>query len=294
VAHKNPQNISPMQSRQKNNQKSKPKSNPKGAPQALPPKADSGGKKSRLPLVAASLNDHKKPAQIFTLQEANDRLYDLFRNHDMEHITHEQRLKLAQFYVLLMETQKVHNFTRLVTFRDIAIKHFIDCLIVPKLTQLQFPLLDVGTGPGFPGIPLKILLPDERIILAEGVQKRVEFLKQARETLALPKLDIIGKNILTGFSYPVKGVITRAVEDVRNTLRNVVASVELGGKVFLMKGPNVGPEMDVAKNEMGEFYRLDKDIEYKLPHSPHLRRLLVYEKIKSPSLEWLDQWAEKE
>jgi hypothetical protein len=76
-----------------------------------------------------------------------------------------------------MENQEKENFTRLLKLNDIGIKHFIDCLIVTELTKLKFPLIDVGTGPGFPGIPLKILYPSERIILAEGVQRRVEFLK---------------------------------------------------------------------------------------------------------------------
>lgn len=237
---------------------------------------------------------HKKPTQIYGVEEANDRLYDLFRNHQMGHITHEQRKLLAKFYEILMQNQKVNNFTRLTNFREIAIKHFIDCLIVPTITELKFPLLDVGTGPGFPGIPLKILYPNDRILLAEGVQKRVEFLKTVREQLALKNLDIIGKNILTGFAYPVEGVITRAVEDARNTLRNVIASVKVDGKVYLMKGPNVDPELPVAQAEMGEFYELEQDTAYTLPGTQYDRRLLVYRKIKNPSVEWLDQWTQDE
>ena len=63
-------------------------------------------------------------------------------------------------------------------------------IIILKHTKLQFPLLDVGTGPGFPGIPLKIVFPNEQIYLGEGVQKRVEFLKYVREELQLPNLKI--------------------------------------------------------------------------------------------------------
>jgi 16S rRNA (guanine527-N7)-methyltransferase len=261
-------------------------------------KAKRAGKPAAKPALENPLSNpgasHKKPVQIFGVEEANDRLYDLFRNHQMGHITHDQRKLLARFYEILMQNQKVNNFTRLTNLREIAIKHFIDCLIVPTMTELKFPLLDVGTGPGFPGIPLKILYPENRILLAEGVQKRVEFLKTVREGLGLKNLDIIGKNILTGFAYPVEGVITRAVEDARNTLRNVVASVKLGGKVYLMKGPNVDPELPVAQAEMGEFYELEQDLAYTLPGTPYDRRLLVYRKIKNPTLEWLDQWTQDE
>jgi len=227
---------------------------------------------------------HKKPQRILSVSEAEDRLFDIFRNHGMGHISHEVRSQLVKFYILLMEQQKRENFTRLLNFRDVAIKHFIDSIIVAEKVNLTFPLLDMGSGPGFPGIPLKILLgPEKKIILAEGVQKRVEFLKKAREGLGLEGLDILGKNINKDFVYPVGGVITRAVEDARNTLGNVINSVKVGGKVFLMKGPNVGPELETAKQEWGEYYELEANIPYLLPETPHERRLLVYRKIKSLS-----------
>jgi 16S rRNA (guanine527-N7)-methyltransferase len=228
---------------------------------------------------------HRKPEQIYTVGEASDRMADIFRNHGLTDLSHETRNQLAQFYRILMENQETENFTRLLNLRDVAIKHFIDCLIVPKLLKekgldLSFPLLDMGTGPGFPGIPLKFIYPEQTIILAEGVQRRVEFLKRVREEMLLKNLPIIGRNINPFFAYPVQGVITRAVEDVRNTLKNVLTCVQTGGRVFLMKGPNVDPEIPVAKTEMGEFYKLELDLHYDLPHTPHQRRLLVYKKIK--------------
>ncbi len=229
---------------------------------------------------------HKKPNKILSTHEAEDRLFDIFRNHDFGDVPHQVRSQLVHFYQLLMEQQNHENFTRLHNFRDVAIKHFIDCLIVPRLVDLTFPLLDVGTGPGFPGIPLRLVTPnDKRILLAEGVQKRVEFLKQAREKMKLENLDILGKNITKEFVYPVGGVITRAVEDCRNTLANVIHCLQPHGKVFLMKGPNVEPEIDLALQEWGHYYELEKNIPYLLPHTPHERRLIVFRKIRSKELD---------
>lgn len=225
-------------------------------------------------------SQHRLPTESFGLDEADDRIYDVFRHHGFADVPHETRRRLTKFYLLLMKNQQDQNFTRLTSLRDVAIKHFIDSLMPARLTELRFPLLDVGTGPGFPGLPLKILFPGETIGLAEGVQKRVEFLKRAREALGLDRrtLPIFGRNVNEDFRYPFAGVVTRAVEDARNTLRNVSGCLPIGGRVYLMKGPNCGPEIPAALEEMGRWYRLADDIAYSLPETPHERRLLVFEK----------------
>lgn len=257
MAHKNKQNHSPYKAR-----KEKAGISLKGASTA--PKRDF------------------KPEKIYDVEEANDRLADIFRNHEFS-CSHEERRKLAQFYNVLMKNQEHQNFTRLLKIKDVAIKHFIDSLVVSELVELKFPLMDLGTGPGFPGIPLKIRYTKEKILLAEGVQKRVEFLKVAREELGLENLDIIGRNINEQFVYPVQSVITRAVEDIPNTLRNVLSCVQEGGAVYFMKGPGVDPEIKMAE-ELKEFYRLEKDIAYDLKHTENHRRLVVYRKIKNAPL----------
>lgn len=266
MAHKNKTNYSPYKARQE---------------------ARGGGSPA-----ASNMGRHKKPELIYELNEANDRLADIFRNHNFEMVHHEQRLQLAKFYRLLMLNQEKENFTRLLKLRDIAIKHFIDSIIILKHTQLQFPLLDVGTGPGFPGIPLKIMFPKEKILLGEGVQRRVEFLKHVRAEMNLQNLDILGRNINKDCVYPVQGAITRAVEDIGNTLSNVINCLQLGGRVYFMKGPGVDPEIAAAKTAWSEYYRLLEDTAYTLPQSPHERRLVVYEKIKHKPLPEEDEGEE--
>jgi 16S rRNA (guanine527-N7)-methyltransferase len=261
VAHKNKENYSPYKARQE--------------------KAGRDLKSDKT--IANQRGTHKRAETIYSVNEANDRMYDIFRNHDFK-CSHNERLQLAQFYHLLLENQEHKNFTRLLNIKDISIKHFIDCLIITEICDLKFPLIDVGTGPGFPGIPLKIRFPDQQIILAEGVQKRVDFLKHVREQMHLKNLDIIGRNINHYFMYPVNGVITRAVEDVTNTLKNTINCLQLGGHVYFMKGPGVDPEIEKAQNEMSEFFKLYKDIEYDLPKTENHRRLVIFEKIKHAEL----------
>ncbi|WP_413570299.1 16S rRNA (guanine(527)-N(7))-methyltransferase RsmG [Bdellovibrio sp. HCB117] len=241
----------------------------------------------------SNMGRHKKPELIYELNEANDRLADVFRNHGFDMVNHEQRMQLAHFYRLLMLNQEKENFTRLLKLRDVAIKHFIDSIIILKYTKLQFPLLDVGTGPGFPGIPLKIMLPEEKILLGEGVQRRVEFLKHVRSEMKLQNLDILGRNINQHCMYPVNGAITRAVEDIGNTLGNVISCLQTGGRVYFMKGPGVDPEIKAFKEtEWSEYYKLVEDVAYTLPQTPHERRLVVYEKIKNKPLPEEDEGEE--
>lgn len=256
MAHKNTKNYSPYKARQ-----------------------EQQGRNLNRP-QSQLLGKHKKPESIFELNEANDRLHDVFRNHSFDLVSHQQRLQLAHFYRLLMLNQEKENFTRLLKIKDIAIKHFIDSIIITKYTNLQFPLMDIGTGPGFPGIPLKIMFPNEKIILAEGVQRRVEFLKHLRTEMKLSQLDILGRNINEYCVYPVRGVITRAVEDIGNTLKNASNCLQLGGRVYFMKGPGVDPEIEVAKKEWAEHYRFIDNIHYFLPNTQHERRLVIFEKIK--------------
>jgi 16S rRNA (guanine527-N7)-methyltransferase len=225
---------------------------------------------------------HKKPEKIYSFEEADSRLYDLFRHHGLEDCPHDLRRRLVEFYLLLMNHQLRDNVTRLVKFRDIAIKHFIDSLMVPRLCELTFPLLDVGTGPGFPGIPLKLMYPEEKIILAEGVKRRVDFLKAVREEMKLKELQLVGRKIDDTFQLPVKGVITRALEEIPSTLKNISQCLEVGGLVFFMKGPNVDDEIKVAKKEWAGYFELEKDISYDLPNTPNQRRLVIYRKIKTP------------
>ncbi len=277
MAHKNSSNWSPYKARQKSNSSS-------GSPQ----------KSQGHPSQKSQRSHHKKPLETYTFNEADDRVFSVFRNHGFSKVPHSDRQQLTRFYQLLMENQKKENFTRLLNLRDVAIKHFIDCLMIPRLTQLKFPLLDVGTGPGFPGIPLKIHFPKEKIILAEGVQKRVEFLKTVRDELELKNLDILGRNINADCFYPVQGVITRAVEDARNTLGNVMSCLQTGGRVYLMKGPGCDPEIEPALNTWGEYYKLVEDIAYQLPSTPHDRRLLVFEKYRATPLRDLNQALENE
>jgi 16S rRNA (guanine527-N7)-methyltransferase len=186
---------------------------------------------------------------------------------------------LTRFHAYLIDRNRKLNLTRIWNLDEMVVKHYVDCLIITRFVkEIPGPLLDIGTGGGFPGIPLKILLPDLHIILGEGVRKRVNFLSDTRAELGLEKLDVIGRNIDKDFEYPVNSVITRAVEPMQETLRRVQNCLLHGGLAMFMKGPAVGPEKEEVNRKFAGFYEEVADHAYTLPKTDYKRRLVVYRK----------------
>lgn len=188
--------------------------------------------------------------------------------------------QLWRYHNLLRRRNVGNELTRLIGFETIVIKHYVDCLIVGNLFRLPSPIVDVGTGPGFPGVPLKIRYPNLKMILAEPRPKRVEFLNEVIREVGLRDTEVFEHRVVSqSFTTPVQGVITRAVEVMDKTLLRTTASLEVGGQAIFMKGPNCDEEIrEVLKRFDGRFY-LELDQAYTLPHTPHRRRLVVWRRL---------------
>jgi 16S rRNA (guanine527-N7)-methyltransferase len=193
--------------------------------------------------------------------------------------------KLWRFHQLLRERNEDRDLTRLIEFESVVIKHYVDSLYVGKLMRLPSPLVDVGTGAGFPGIPLKIGHPEVELILAEMRPRRVLFLNDAIHMLGLKHAKTFDHRVSSrSFTEPVRGVITRAVEPITKTLLRTSGATDRGSQIIFMKGPGVDEELREAVREFKRDYRLLRDESYTLPHTPYARRLVVFERI-SPRAE---------
>lgn len=183
---------------------------------------------------------------------------------------------LARFHALLVERNKTQNLTRIWSLEDMVLKHYVDCLLVARLMpDLPSPLLDLGTGAGFPGIVLKIVNPNLHVVLAESVGKKVRFLQEAVEMLGLPGLEVFGRSVTSDFDRPVKAVITRAVEPMAETLKRCQNCLRPGSLAIFMKGPSVDEEKPGLGLLRASFEEI-ADHHYTLPGGEFSRRLLVY------------------
>lgn len=168
------------------------------------------------------------------------------------------------------------NLTRIHNFTSMVHKHYVDSILPALLMDLPSPLMDLGSGAGFPGIPLKIYRPDLELVLAESRGKRVDFLASAVAELGLSGVEVAGGKINDRFIRPVAGVISRAVLSIPRTLEAVRGCVDGGGLVILMKGPRCDDEIREAVEEFSSHFRLSMDEHYGIPGTGHRRRLVVF------------------
>ena len=187
--------------------------------------------------------------------------------------------QIRRHWLALVESEDRTDLTRLETPRDIAIKHYLDCALPLKFVKLPSPLLDIGSGAGFPGLVLKILSPETHVILGEVRPKRTRFLEQVISDLGLTGVEVFAHRIGPQFPLEIQGVVTRALESSRDTLYRVQPFLPKGGKVILLKGPKGDEEIAEAVGELTDFQH-EKTFRYNLGNTGNERRLVVFTRTR--------------
>ncbi len=192
----------------------------------------------------------------------------------------EQLDLLWRYHRLLRKANAELNLTRIHNFENMVLKHYVDSLLVLDHIELPSPLIDMGSGPGLPGIPLKIARPDLPMILAEPRGARAAFLCAVCEELCLKNVEVYAHKV--GVDYPgqVGGVITRAVASIAETLDRVATCLAPGGRMIFMKGPECDQEIVEAAQTHRGLFRMAADHAYSIPGTEHRRRLVVYERLE--------------
>lgn len=197
---------------------------------------------------------------------------------ELELATLEQ---LWQFHTLLRERNSDQDLTRLNAFETMVARHYADCILINAYVE-SWPrrMIDIGSGAGFPGIPLKLVNPEIELTLCEPRPNRVNFLNLAIRELGLKDIDVFGHKVTSNsMKLQVGGAISRAFELIEKTLPRLGNSLEVGGKAFFMKGPAVKEELKNLKpEELG--YRLEAAHYYKIPNTEERRALVILERIR--------------
>lgn len=168
-------------------------------------------------------------------------------------LSQDQEEKLHVYYERLIETNRVMNLTSITQFDQVVRKHFIDSLILMKYMNLaNCTLLDVGTGAGFPGIPLKIACPDLKVVLLDSLNKRVQFLQKVIQELSLEHVQAIhgraedlGKRLEYREQFDI--CVSRAVANLASLAEYCLPFVKKNGFFISYKSGEVQEELDDAK-----------------------------------------------
>ncbi len=201
--------------------------------------------------------------------------------------TEEQLNQFYKYMNLLIEWNKKINLTAIVEPKEIILKHFIDSLTINTYIKENQSLVDVGTGAGFPGIPIKIYRPNLKVVLVDSLNKRINFLNEVIKELDLKnimtvhsRIEDFGKDNKYRENFDV--VTARAVANLSVLSEYLVPLSKIGGTCICMKGNEISEECDNGKNAIkllgARILRVDK---FELPDSDISRNIIVLEKTNN-------------
>lgn len=206
-------------------------------------------------------------------------------------ISEDQIEKFFLYYELLTEWNSFMNLTAITEFDEVIKKHFVDSVslikVVPDIGEKEYTLIDVGTGAGFPGIPLKIMFPSLKVVLLDSLNKRVSFLNEVIMRLELKEIEAVhgrAEDFAKQKEYreTFDICVSRAVANLSTLSEYCMPFVKKGGLFISYKSDKITEEYENAKkaiNVLGGIY--ENQIEFILPDSDIYRNLFVIKKIKS-------------
>lgn len=195
---------------------------------------------------------------------------------------------IEKFYIYMKEiidwNEKI-NVTAITDEKEFIVKHFIDSLTVSKEVECEKCIIDIGTGAGFPGIPLKLNYPEKKITLIDSVNKKLNVIRSITEKFNLDNLEIIhtrAEELANNKEYREKYdvAITRAVSNISTIMEYMLPFVKVGGKAICMKGPNFQDELNESNNAIKILGGKVEKVETIFVNNEIERNLIVVRKIK--------------
>lgn len=187
-------------------------------------------------------------------KEYVDFLLDSFKKINID-LSDKQVNQFITYYELLVEKNKVMNLTAITEYEEVVIKHFVDSVLVSNVKDFCNidNIIDVGTGAGFPGIPLKIIYPNVKITLLDSLNKRINFLKDVIDIIGLKEVECIhgraedfGHNEQYREKYDI--CVSRAVANLSTLSEYCMPFIRVGGDFISYKASDIDDEIKSAEN----------------------------------------------
>lgn len=204
-------------------------------------------------------------------------------------LTDSQLNAFETYYDMLIDRNKVMNLTAITEFDEVMDKHFLDSVYLFRSIKLKadYKLIDIGTGAGFPGIPLKIVFPELKITLLDSLNKRVGFLNDVIDELNLNDIEAIhgrAEDIARDKAYRASYdiAVSRAVANLSTLSEYCLPFVKIGGKFVSYKSGDCADEVDNAKAAIhllgGKINKIDE-----FSYSNNSRSFIVIDKVMNTS-----------
>lgn len=193
--------------------------------------------------------------------------------------------RLASFAGFSRELDKWNrkiNLTAIEGVENVSVKHFLDSLTVPAMVSLKGKLLDMGSGAGFPGIPIKIMLPELQVVSVDAVEKKVIFQRHVARLLGLRDFTALhtrGESLAVNYAGAFDFIVSRAFSDIIKYVKMVLPLLAEGGCMIAMKGTEGRRECEAVRGELaGMGVAITGVNEFRLPLTGDGRTIVLMNK----------------
>lgn len=202
-------------------------------------------------------------------------------------LTEDMTAQFMTYMDLLLSWNEKMNLTAITEENDVILKHFADCVsILPHLAlKGDESIIDVGTGAGFPGIPLKIACPSISVTLLDSLQKRIGFLEEVTNALCLQNIACVHSRAEDGGQNPLYReqfdlCVSRAVANLAVLSEYCLPFVKVGGKLAALKGPDAAKEVEEAKAALRKLGgNVIQILDVEIPFTDLQHKLILIEKV---------------